>query len=840
MNLLKRLYRRLPFNHLDTIDFIAMADITVFINYRRKDRFETVRKLYEHLLGRFRASQVFWDVDGSSIQPGMDFQRTIGLRIAECEVVLAVIGPQWLSLLQERQRDPKKDDFVVLEIEEALRQQKSLVPILVGGANMPQSAELPDAIRGLAYRDAFVILDDGLSASASELADYLFRRFGPLPLADKIQRFRDEYLVSDGRAVPFGGRAAELATLDAWLNDESAPARLLLSGPAGRGKSALLVHWLERLRTRIEPSGHPWRVEFIPISIRFGTSTPEECYRAIAERLARAAESDLKTSVIRPAEFYRDEVRALLTKLRMGEIVRGMGAPLDRLMEDDHLLARLVELTECEPLLVRYYVQDLWALDVSGPAGISLQDLESLKPGFGAYFARSLEVQYKAWAAAGESIDQRTIDMVLLALSVAQGPLRAGDLVAVTGRFPEPPFALSVDNALRLLTRFVIGNGTSKSGYVLSHSKIGDHLREEKFSASTEAAHEAYVGWGRAQVRAVNSDPACAAQVSQYLVFYHRRHLEAVAAPLPDFMALVENGWRLAWAHMERGQAGFSSDVDSAWERAGKGSVRNAGLQLRCALTLDSIHTEVSQLPGPLVACAVRHGVVSIPQAEDLAKRLQGPFARAQLLSALLSHPTIDLARRDSILARALASARDVQDLTQRSLLLAALILHLPAPERPVMLREILDSAPLLNGEEVSRIIVALAPNFGDGVPAEVLRLALSIDRSGERADALIALVPLLNEPQKSEFIGALPSMVDSGKAVELGRSFRQPGSRSTGNCTGVGFHEAGWGEATRRAGSPRSLPARHALRTGGRRGASDRRTRLPSGGVCSAAAWYV
>jgi hypothetical protein len=85
----------------------------------------------------------------------------------------------------------------------------------------------------------------------------------PYAYDQRIQNLLTEYLGTDSHPVPFGGRDDALKMLDAWLA-ETTP-YLLLAAPAGRGKSALLVRWLDRLKTR-EDLG----VAFLPIRIRFG------------------------------------------------------------------------------------------------------------------------------------------------------------------------------------------------------------------------------------------------------------------------------------------------------------------------------------------------------------------------------------------------------------------------------------------------------------------------------------------------------------------------------------------------------------------------------------------
>ena len=46
------------------------------------------------------------------------------------------------------------DDFVRIEIEAALQQDKRVIPVLVGEAQMPRGDQLPDTLRPFARRNA--------------------------------------------------------------------------------------------------------------------------------------------------------------------------------------------------------------------------------------------------------------------------------------------------------------------------------------------------------------------------------------------------------------------------------------------------------------------------------------------------------------------------------------------------------------------------------------------------------------------------------------------------------------------------------------------------------------
>src|SRR5690606_30806243 len=89
---------------------------------------------------------------------------------------------------------------------------------------------------------------DSQSLRVIELLDQRHPRMSTTPLyQERFRKFTGEYAGSVKNPTPFGGRDLELRCLTEWLFDKSAPSRLLLTAPAGRGKSALLVRWLDQL-----------------------------------------------------------------------------------------------------------------------------------------------------------------------------------------------------------------------------------------------------------------------------------------------------------------------------------------------------------------------------------------------------------------------------------------------------------------------------------------------------------------------------------------------------------------------------------------------------------------
>jgi hypothetical protein len=95
-------------------------------------------------------------MDVAGIEPGRDFRKAIDQSVATCDLVLAMIGPEWLEWkdAQGHRRLDDANDFVRIELASALRRDIPVVPVLVRGAKMPRVEQLPDDLKELAYRNA--------------------------------------------------------------------------------------------------------------------------------------------------------------------------------------------------------------------------------------------------------------------------------------------------------------------------------------------------------------------------------------------------------------------------------------------------------------------------------------------------------------------------------------------------------------------------------------------------------------------------------------------------------------------------------------------------------------
>jgi hypothetical protein len=141
----------------------------IFISYRRDETDFPASWLYERLVAHFGPDQVFKDVD--SIELGDDFAEVIADAVGACDVLLVLIGAQWLAITDEagRRRLENSDDFVRLEVEAALQRKVRIIPILVGTARMPHADQLPASLGKLVHRQALELDPNRFEADTRRL-----------------------------------------------------------------------------------------------------------------------------------------------------------------------------------------------------------------------------------------------------------------------------------------------------------------------------------------------------------------------------------------------------------------------------------------------------------------------------------------------------------------------------------------------------------------------------------------------------------------------------------------------------------------------------------------------
>ena len=141
----------------------------IFISYRRDDSSAWAGRLYDGLSRHFVSNQIFMDVD--TIEPGVDFVEAIEKSVGSSEVLIAVIGKRWLISSDEEggRRLDNPEDSVRIEIVTALKRGIRVIPVLVDGASMPRSRDLPDDLKSLARRNALEVSHNRFRADLERL-----------------------------------------------------------------------------------------------------------------------------------------------------------------------------------------------------------------------------------------------------------------------------------------------------------------------------------------------------------------------------------------------------------------------------------------------------------------------------------------------------------------------------------------------------------------------------------------------------------------------------------------------------------------------------------------------
>lgn len=141
----------------------------VLISYRRDDTAGHAGRIYDRLAMALGTTSVFMDTE--AIGPGRDFTREILNAVESCEVLIAIIGKDWLDVSDQggERRLDAPGDWVRLEIATALQRDVVVIPVLVDGASMPRERDLPPELLALATRQAIEVSDTRFSGDIERL-----------------------------------------------------------------------------------------------------------------------------------------------------------------------------------------------------------------------------------------------------------------------------------------------------------------------------------------------------------------------------------------------------------------------------------------------------------------------------------------------------------------------------------------------------------------------------------------------------------------------------------------------------------------------------------------------
>jgi hypothetical protein len=655
-------------------------------------------------------------------------------------------------------------------------------------------------------------------------------------LKDQVRRFVDYYAGASDRPMPFAGRAPELMTFDGHLN--LGGTCLLLTGAAGLGKSALLLHWLARVLGRKEPP----HLVFLPVSIRFDTADelrglrllyaqlaglfgelcfpdsarpdqndyrdrigkgweiignrPHERFLLVIDGADEASGDWLKTQVLpyaippnltiilaarykpgqRDGQAWLDDfafdpacprVQPLdlqpLSKAAVGEAVAQLGHPLDALPEREGVLDALYRLTDRgDPLLVTLWVGQLWRERERAPA-LRATDLQRLSPSFAGFLEVWMQEQAAVWKAKQLDVHPDDFGRLLRVLSLAQGPLRLQDLLAITEHLSFP-VRWEFERARAVLNsafRLVVGDA-HRQGYTFVHPRLGDHFRAELEGLKEErlAVPRAYVEWGAAIVAALNNGSLPPEQCPAYLLYHYTAHVEA-AKLAPDealdryLLPLLGQGWHQAWYAEEGAYGGFLADLRRVQEtlrqanQVRRGPPYRIGAELRCQLIRASLFSWTQNLPPRLIGLLVGAGKWSLQRAMQVAQQISDPAARAQAFTGLVEQSTGMELECQQVLRQALDAAIQIDDEWYRARTLAVVATHLA--NQPTLRQPILDAMAYVSPKgECALALAAMATHLSTAERQQALQQALNavgrINLERNRARVLVEMIAYLSD----------------------------------------------------------------------------------------------
>ena len=162
----------------------------IFISYRVSDTAGETGRLVDSLKQYFYEDQIFMDIE--KLEPGVDFTIAIARSLECCDVLLAVIGPNWLGKNPDgSSRIMNDNDWVRLELGTALKRNVRVVPVLVDGGRLPNESELPPELAPLVNRQAHEITNKRWKYDTDQLVLFLKNVIG-IPFKPRETRIRTE------------------------------------------------------------------------------------------------------------------------------------------------------------------------------------------------------------------------------------------------------------------------------------------------------------------------------------------------------------------------------------------------------------------------------------------------------------------------------------------------------------------------------------------------------------------------------------------------------------------------------------------------------------------------
>ena len=184
----------------------------IFINFRNGDGEWAAELLRVKLAHRFGAGSVF--KSNYSIGLGADFPIALETAARTCDVLLALVGPEWLTIKGEdgRPRIFADGDWVRREIATALAARRTVAAVRLGHTPLLEPGDLPADIRELANHQGWRLDRRQFDADYAGLEEALVKVVGR-PGPSGLLRKRSNVLTTAATlTTAAGGVAINFAT----------------------------------------------------------------------------------------------------------------------------------------------------------------------------------------------------------------------------------------------------------------------------------------------------------------------------------------------------------------------------------------------------------------------------------------------------------------------------------------------------------------------------------------------------------------------------------------------------------------------------------------------------
>ncbi|MGH8871093.1 MAG: TIR domain-containing protein [Acidimicrobiia bacterium] len=223
----------------------GLASPKIFISYRRSDAGGHAGRLQD-ALAAYYGDRAVW-LDHTDIGPGQEFAEALDQALTHSDVLLAIIGPDWLTAEKEgRRRLDDPEDWVRREVVTALGLGRvQVIPVLVGEAPLPEPEDLPEPLQRIPKLQAITVRPDRFEDDVDHLTERIGgwrRRWHGFPLwtwllgaamvvggltAAFVIRSNRPPLVATQQVSAIGGIPTEI-DIASWVTDEE-PAGLVFS-----------------------------------------------------------------------------------------------------------------------------------------------------------------------------------------------------------------------------------------------------------------------------------------------------------------------------------------------------------------------------------------------------------------------------------------------------------------------------------------------------------------------------------------------------------------------------------------------------------------------------------